>query len=54
MNIDRFDKVKGFMPFHEGEALFNWASFFSKYGSILEIGTDNFIKVKDSVDFIKY
>ena len=39
MNIHRFDKVKGFMPFHEGEALFNWASFFSKYGSILEIGT---------------
>ena len=39
MNIKKFIDVKGFMPFHEGEALTKWASFFSKNGPILEIGS---------------
>ena len=39
MNIKKFLGVKGFMPFHEGEALTKWASLFSKNGPILEIGT---------------
>ncbi len=39
MNIKKFIDVKGFMPFHEGEALKKWASLFSKNGPILEIGT---------------
>ena len=39
MNIKKFTGVKGFMPFHEGEALTKWASLFSKNGPILEIGT---------------
>ena len=39
MNIKKFIDVKGFMPFHEGEALTKWASFFSRNGPILEIGS---------------
>ena len=39
MNINDIDKIKGFMPKHEGNALFNWAINFSNIGPILEIGT---------------
>jgi predicted O-methyltransferase YrrM len=39
MNIQDIEKVKGFMPKHEGQALFKWAKKFSNIGPILEIGT---------------
>ena len=39
MNINDIDKIKGFMPKHEGNALFNWATNFSNIGPILEVGT---------------
>jgi len=39
MKIHNFEKVKGFMPKHEGEALSKWAKRFSGIGPILEIGT---------------
>ena len=39
MNLDKIEKVKGFMPPHEGDALVKWASQFSKLGPIMEIGT---------------
>ena len=32
-------EIKGFMPNHEGMALYKWAQKFSKLGHILEIGT---------------
>ena len=39
MNFDQIKKIKGFMPEHEGNALFQWAKNFSKLGPIMEIGT---------------
>ena len=39
MNLEALDEVKGFMPYHEGEALSKWAEEFSKEGPIMEIGT---------------
>ena len=39
MNFNKIDKIKGFMPSHEGEALARWAMQFSKIGPIMEIGT---------------
>ncbi len=39
MSFDQIKKIKGFMPHHEGMALFEWAKNFSKLGPILEIGT---------------
>ena len=39
MNLEALEKVKGFMPYHEGEALSKWAEEFSKEGPIMEIGT---------------
>ena len=39
MNLSGFEKVKGFMPKHEGDALLNWAKEFSNIGPILEIGS---------------
>jgi predicted O-methyltransferase YrrM len=39
MNLDKIEKVKGFMPPHEGDALVKWARQFSKLGPIMEIGT---------------
>lgn len=39
MSFDQIKKIKGFMPEHEGKALFQWAKNFSKLGPIMEIGT---------------
>ena len=39
MNLDGIEKIKGFMPPHEGKALIKWASKFSINGVIMEIGT---------------
>ena len=39
MNLSGIEKVKGFMPKHEGYALFNWAEKFSDIGPIFEIGS---------------
>lgn len=39
MNFDSIKKIKGFMPEHEGKALFKWAKKFSEFGPVLEIGT---------------
>ncbi len=39
MIIEGIDKIKGFMPEHEGKALFRWAEKFSQIGPIIEIGT---------------
>ena len=39
MNLSGIEKVKGFMPKHEGLALLNWAEKFSEIGPIFEIGT---------------
>ena len=36
MNLSGIEKVKGFMPKHEGYALFNWAEKFSDIGPIFE------------------
>lgn len=39
MDFDKLDKLKGFMPKHEGAALLKWAQEFSLLGPALEIGT---------------
>ena len=39
MNLEALEEVKGFMPFHEGEALSKWAEEFSNKGPIMEIGS---------------
>ena len=39
MNFQLIKNLKGFMPDHEGMALFKWAKKFSALGPILEIGT---------------
>ena len=39
MNLNEIKEIKGFMPNHEGMALYKWAQKFSKFGHILEIGT---------------
>ena len=39
MNFQQIKNLKGFMPDHEGMALFKWAKKFSTLGPILEIGT---------------
>ena len=39
MNLEALEEVKGFMPYHEGEALSKWAEEFSKVGPIIEIGS---------------
>ena len=39
MNLHGIEKIKGFMPPHEGKALIKWASKFSINGVIMEIGT---------------
>ena len=39
MNFQLINNLKGFMPDHEGMALFKWAKKFSALGPILEIGT---------------
>ena len=39
MNFKQIKNLKGFMPDHEGVALFKWAEKFSALGPILEIGT---------------
>ena len=39
MNLEALEEVKGFMPYHEGEALSKWAEEFSNKGPIMEIGT---------------
>ena len=39
MNFQQIKNLKGFMPDHEGMALFKWAKKFSALGPILEIGT---------------
>ena len=39
MNLSEIKKIKGFMPNHEGMALYRWAEKFSKLGHVLEIGT---------------
>ena len=39
MNFQQIKNLKGFMPDHEGMALFEWAKKFSALGPILEIGT---------------
>ena len=37
MNLEALEEVKGFMPYHEGEALSKWAEEFSKKGPIMEL-----------------
>ena len=37
--IANIEKIKGFMPSHEGEALASWAEEFSKIGPLMEIGS---------------
>jgi len=39
MIIKDIENIKGFMPLHEGEALYKWSKEFSKLGPIIEIGT---------------
>ena len=39
MNLAKYKDIKGFMPEHEGRALYKWARKFSEYGPLLEIGT---------------
>ena len=39
MNFQQIKNLKGFMPDHEGMALFKWAKKFSALGPIIEIGT---------------
>lgn len=39
MNLAKYKDIKGFMPMHEGKALYKWARKFSEYGPLLEIGT---------------
>ena len=39
MIINDIENIKGFMPAHEGEALYKWSKEFSKSGPIIEIGT---------------
>ena len=39
MNLAKYKDIKGFMPQHEGKALYKWARKFSEYGPLLEIGT---------------
>ena len=39
MNLAKYKDIKGFMPEHEGKALYKWAKKFSEYGPLLEIGT---------------
>ena len=39
MIINDIENIKGFMPVHEGEALYKWSKEFSKLGPIIEIGT---------------
>lgn len=39
MNLEKIEKIKGFMPTNEGKALLKWAEKFSNFGPILEIGT---------------
>ena len=39
MIIKDIENIKGFMPSHEGEALYKWSKEFSKLGPIIEIGT---------------
>ncbi len=39
MNLAKYKDIKGFMPEHEGKALYEWARKFSKFGPLLEIGT---------------
>ena len=39
MNLAKYKDIKGFMPEHEGKALYKWARKFSEYGPLLEIGT---------------
>ena len=36
---DEIDKLKGFMPKHEGMALTKWSKKFSSIGPIMEIGS---------------
>ena len=37
--FDKINKLKGFMPIHEGQALTRWSHQFSTVGPILEIGS---------------
>ena len=37
--FDKINKLKGFMPIHEGQALTRWSHQFSMVGPILEIGS---------------
>ena len=39
MDFNKLNKLKGFMPLHEGEALARWSKEFSTLGPALEIGT---------------
>tara|TARA_X000000950_G_scaffold282336_1_gene380949 strand:- start:607 stop:1209 length:603 start_codon:yes stop_codon:yes gene_type:complete len=39
VNLAKYKDIKGFMPMHEGKALYKWARKFSEYGPLLEIGT---------------
>jgi predicted O-methyltransferase YrrM len=39
VNLAKYKDIKGFMPEHEGKALYKWARKFSEYGPLLEIGT---------------
>lgn len=39
MIINNIESIKGFMPSHEGEALYSWANKFCHKGPVIEIGT---------------
>ena len=39
MIIENIESIKGFMPIHEGEALYKWAKNFCYKGPVIEIGT---------------
>ena len=39
MIIETIESIKGFMPIHEGEALYKWAKNFCYKGPVIEIGT---------------
>ena len=39
MIIKNIENIKGFMPSHEGEALYKWANKFCHKGPVIEIGT---------------
>ena len=39
MIIENIENIKGFMPSHEGEALYKWANKFCHKGPVIEIGT---------------